>query len=417
MSVYIRIFDAILARGFIKKTTIHTIYLQTKHFMKHFFLSASLSVLTLTSFAQWSAPASNNIYTLNSGNVGIGTTTPQAKFSIAPGTLGSTAGSKLLTSIYETGLGYNTSMLDISTIRYADGNDWLSATTRIQQRIDATPMGFIDFNPKYGAWGVALGAGEYTSVFVHNTGNVGIGGSAAGAKLEVNGGQIISTAGTSANSRTLTMLASGTSQVNFGSYPGAWRSSIQLQNNDASMGLFMAPPDPSYAYSHIRSIKGGFRFDVGGDFTSAGLNALAIEANGQVGIGIAAFPTGHKLAVGGSIIAEKVKVSLQPWADYVFEPTYQLPTLEEVAAFIKQNKHLPGVPSAAEVEKNGLDLGDNQATLLKKIEELTLYIIDQDKQQQKQMQMLQIQEKLIKQQTEAIDQLKQQMELLKKASN
>ncbi|MCG2616725.1 hypothetical protein LZZ85_20670 [Terrimonas sp. NA20] len=152
------------------------------------------------------------------------------------------------------------------------------------------------------------------------------------------------------------------------------------------------------------------------DFTNSGSNALAIDANGQVGIGISAFATGYKLSVGGNIIAEKVKVSLQPWADYVFEPTYKLPALHEVAAFIKENKHLPGVPSAAEVEKNGLDLGDNQATLLKKIEELTLYILEQDQQQQKQAKALESQEKMIRQQTEAIDQLKKQMELLLKKS-
>src|SRR5690349_7081500 len=58
---------------------------------------------------------------------------------------------------------------------------------------------------------------------------------------------------------------------------------------------------------------------------------------------------------------------------------YQLTSLTEVEDFIKQNNHLPGIPSAAEVEKRGLDVGDNQAALLKKIEELTLYTIQQDK--------------------------------------
>ena len=94
------------------------------------------------------------------------------------------------------------------------------------------------------------------------------------------------------------------------------------------------------------------------------------------------YPTGgYKLAVAGNIIAEKVRVKLQSsgWPDYVFNSGYELPTLKETEQFINTNKHLPGVPSAAIIEKEGLDLGDGQAVLLKKIEELTLHLIEMDK--------------------------------------
>ena len=63
----------------------------------------------------------------------------------------------------------------------------------------------------------------------------------------------------------------------------------------------------------------------------------------------------------------------------MFSPFYSLRSLQEVEAFIKQHKHLPEVPSAGEVAKKGLDVGENQVVLLKKVEELTLYIIEQDK--------------------------------------
>jgi hypothetical protein len=86
-----------------------------------------------------------------------------------------------------------------------------------------------------------------------------------------------------------------------------------------------------------------------------------------------------KLWVNGDMLSKKVKVTQTGWPDYVFEKAYHLPSLAEVEKYIQQHKHLPDVPSAAEIEKNGLDLGDNQAVLLKKIEELTLYAIDQDK--------------------------------------
>lgn len=101
------------------------------------------------------------------------------------------------------------------------------------------------------------------------------------------------------------------------------------------------------------------------------------NAAGNVGIGTTT-PGAYKLAVKGDAIFTKVKVTptAATWPDYVFHNDYHLPSLKEVETFIKINKHLPGVPSAAEIEKEGLDVGGNQVTLLKKIEELTLYIID-----------------------------------------
>jgi hypothetical protein len=108
---------------------------------------------------------------------------------------------------------------------------------------------------------------------------------------------------------------------------------------------------------------------------------IFLYADAQDNIGIGTQQThGHKLAVAGSVLAEKVKVKLQVnWPDFVFEPSYKLPSIAEMEAYIKQHKHLPGIPSAAEVAENGLDVGDNQAALLEKIEQLTLIIIDQHK--------------------------------------
>lgn len=108
---------------------------------------------------------------------------------------------------------------------------------------------------------------------------------------------------------------------------------------------------------------------------------LRVDGNGRVGIGTTGTSdTAYKLFVETGIRTRKIKVDVTTWSDYVFNDNYRLPTLAEVQAYINQHKHLPDVPSAADVEKNGINVGDNQAVLLKKIEELTLYVIEQQKQ-------------------------------------
>jgi hypothetical protein len=98
--------------------------------------------------------------------------------------------------------------------------------------------------------------------------------------------------------------------------------------------------------------------------------------NGSVGIGTT-NPGSFKLAVEGIIGAREVQVTTaNPWPDYVFSPAYKLRPLFEVEQYINANSHLPDVPSAREVKENGLKLGEMDAILLKKIEELTLYMID-----------------------------------------
>jgi hypothetical protein len=118
-----------------------------------------------------------------------------------------------------------------------------------------------------------------------------------------------------------------------------------------------------------------------------------VTSTGNVGINTTTPK--EMLSVNGTVLAKKVRVSQNDLPDYVFDEDYLLRTLPEVADYIKQNHHLPEVPSAAEVKKDGLDLGDNQATLLKKIEELTLYAIEQNKKLEAQQQQLKEQQALI----------------------
>jgi len=112
-----------------------------------------------------------------------------------------------------------------------------------------------------------------------------------------------------------------------------------------------------------------------------------------VGIGtpLTSNPQNYKLAVNGFIGAKEVYVenTSTTWPDYVFSNDYNLPSLNDVEKFVNQNKHLPDVPSAAEVAEKGQAVGEMNAVLLKKVEELTLYIIEQNKRMDEQQRKIQ----------------------------
>ncbi|WP_304064832.1 tail fiber protein [Pedobacter glucosidilyticus] len=104
---------------------------------------------------------------------------------------------------------------------------------------------------------------------------------------------------------------------------------------------------------------------------------MIINGTGNVGIGTTT--PDEKLTVKGKIHAEEVRVDLNvPGPDYVFEQDYQLKSLPEIQAFIKENKHLPEIPSAKEMEEKGINLSEMNMLLLKKVEELTLHLIKQN---------------------------------------
>lgn len=114
-----------------------------------------------------------------------------------------------------------------------------------------------------------------------------------------------------------------------------------------------------------------------------GPNASSAVYLGKTHVGAQLQATGPHtnamLTVDGKMVAKSCYITLSDWADYVFEKDYKLPSLAEVESYYKANKHLPEIPSEAEVAQNGVEVGEMNKLLLKKVEELTLYMVQQQK--------------------------------------
>lgn len=159
-------------------------------------------------------------------------------------------------------------------------------------------------------------------------------------------------------------------------------SMITLKTGSYAIQLYNSP----FGNSFLLPNNFPFNFSIGA------INAMKIQTNGNIAIGTDLNPANYKLAVGGKIIAEELKVQLQAqWPDYVFTEYYKLPTLEEVEKQIKEKGHLANMPSAEKVNCEGFEVGELTRLQQEKIEELTLYIIklnEQLKAQEKRMQAL-----------------------------
>ena len=152
-----------------------------------------------------------------------------------------------------------------------------------------------------------------------------------------------------------------------------------LQNGDtkALTGLQLNTTNSVVVIGDLISYEKNKGYGLVNRFKSKFENNVFVET-GNLGIGTNSFVDGnetYRLSVKGKIRAHAVKV-YTTWADFVFEPNYELPALEEVERYINKNGHLKNIPSAEDVEVNGIELGEMNKLLLQKIEELTLYVID-----------------------------------------
>jgi len=283
------------------------------------------------------AAAGPQLIVLPSGNIGIGTTSPAEKLHII--------GNVRADGAYPYFNLYNTS--------------WTS-NSYIQSGVDQIGVGagnYLSFlNPA--SKGFAFSEGSTNVMTIGTTGNVGIGTTSPLSALDVNG----------------QILARPTNN-----------NAFAINNSGSDYGFISTGAIDTWSLGH------------GPTLNSLGTSVLTWTKAGNVGIGTTIPDT--KLAVLGTIHANEVKVDLSvPGPDYVFKPDYKLTDLSELKTYVDKNHHLPEIPSSEKMAKDGLNLGEMNTKLLKKVEELTLYLIEQNKQ-------LTNQQKKFKQQDEKIEAL------------
>lgn len=320
--------------------------------------------------------------------VGIGTSNPRAFFDIRKSSPNATTGDTDPNSVarlsemnvlMRLSNGYNASGTNEPTITFDNGGV-SGVFSNEGWAMGAQVAGSAYF--RIGRYSNGVTAPSiYNEYFrINAIGNAGFGTNSPTQKLHVAGNAFVSSKlGVAVQPNNNFDITSGRMILGTqypGSNPSSWSTSGYLEiNNTAQYGYAMRvvskDPYTKVFASHLVNSAG----------TSQEL--FYIYANGATTIG-ARRPnaaSGHSnamLSVDGKFVCTSAYVFNEntKWADYVFEPTYKLAPLSEVEAFVKEHKHLPEVPSAKEVEKNGINVGDMDAVLLKKIEELTLYMIE-----------------------------------------
>jgi hypothetical protein len=308
---------------------------------------------------------------LNSGNTGIGTASPTARFEIRNAVAGANP--------FQV---YNASSASVFVMKN-DGSIGV---------VQTTPTAMLDIkNNTINDDFRIMDVNNNTHFIIQNAGNVGIGVS---NPTTYGGSLVVGAQGTGTNALDLVSTATT-----------GWCNQLRFDN--ASGARHLIADDRTNNYLLIKTGYGGgaatkLRVEgnqdltgnlaVSGTGTVTGATTLSStlsvagtsDFTGRVKIGNVTVPNAnYMLFVEKGILAERFKCALKSdqtnWSDYVFEKDYKLMKLVELEKFVKKYKHLPNIPSAEQVYKEGIDLADMDALLLEKIEELTLYVIELEK--------------------------------------
>lgn len=295
---------------------------------------------------------SDNVYI--NGKLGVGTSSPQERLHVNGAIRGNSLGGALRV---ESEYGY----IDLGP----QNSSFAHIYTNMPELAIDKPIDLISgclTSYKNTNLSLQTGRGTTRMTILNSNGNVGIGTVDPQYKLDV--------AGNARVTNTLYVSGAGADiggalsiQNSAKTTPGQ-ASTWTIYNMSGSYGNSLQ----FWAYDNLGCVEGGMCAP-----------RLTLLDNGNVGIGTT-IPDAL-LTVNGTIHAKEVNIQLTgPLADFVFKPAYNLMSLPKLEQFVKTNSHLPGIPSASEVDQNGISVGEMQNKLLQKIEELTLYVIDQQKQ-------------------------------------
>ena len=311
--------------------------------------------------SKWLENGSSLYYDL--GDVAVGTDLPAARLHVRQSGTSISDGFRLETSLATNEDWYY----------YMDGNDDLRIRNdafeffAIQKNTGNVGIGIFDFVPKLAINGkTRITNGEEASLTTD--GHLQL-GSSTGLNLVIDDNEI--TARNNGLESTL-FLQPNQGQVSVGT----------TTSLDAALGV-----DNTIGASYIVRFRqaGTSKFGVHsnggtsvGSLTVPPLNGLYVSGNVRIGSAVEA--TGYKVSIDGKVMCEELRVqNSTAWPDYVFTKEHERPDLAELEARIQELGHLPGVPSASEVDENGVLVGDMQRILLEKVEELTLYLIETEK--------------------------------------
>ena len=367
----------------------------------------------LDAIDNFQTPGDLNLYIGTTGNVGLGTDNPQDDLHVAGND------NQFLILQRTTG---GAGMVGIDLLR---DNEFGATDWRIVN--DGGVLKFLDETDNFNTVGEE-------NMRISQSGNVGVGTTSPHTKLHVDGGEFISEtgegdmqigSGTGTHLRfdnneilarsgdnpstlflqywggNLNVCAEDAGKVGIGMSPSSsgpkvqigfdgWQTEYQNTGDGSTNDWFVGASQSSWTVEDNKlvfspttnSSAATMIMDNGGDVL------LNPYENGQVGIGITKpsnMPDDqYLLAVDGKAIIEEVRVELSgSWPDYVFAPEYELTTLQVLEHQIKTLGHLPGIPAAETIEDEGFDLGDMQSRMMEKIEELTLYMIQANKEIEK----------------------------------
>ena len=306
-----------------------------------------------------------NLCAQNTGNVGIGTTNPISPLHVV-GT--------------ETLAGNLNFTTDSQSIQFANPGKTPHAMMNMFPSGTQNPDRMVlAHSPSYQDWGLRykdttdqfdfIGSGASRLSINLSSGYVGVGTATPTTQFHVVGTETLAGSLKFTNSSQSIQFASPSASPAPMMYMFASGTT-----NTKRMVIAHSPAYPTWGLRYADTTD---QFD----FVAGGASRMAINlGNGNVGIGVET-PV-YKLEVCGTIRAKEVRVETG-WCDYVFEKNYKLKSIDELEKYINENKHLPGIAPASEVEKEGLKVGEMNKAMMEKIEELTLYVIKLSKDNKK----------------------------------